>query len=134
MIPTALRVVATLQLLGGMSALGGMIDRLGHGELYLDVGVLGIPAFFGLIWLKPGWRTFVLIVTLAWLVAMPVLFILGLAVAELVPAEVRMFGLTIATLSALWMSALMVPLFLLLLWQFRVLTRPDVAALFAPER
>jgi hypothetical protein len=42
-------------------------------------------------------------------------------------------GVRYGNISALWMSAVAVPFFCLSLWEYRVLTRPDVRALFIHE-
>ena len=134
MIPTSLRVVALLQLLGGLSAVAGMLVGLPAGSIHLDLGVAGIPTYFGLMRLSDVWRTWA--VAFAWMgmLASAALFTFGLLAH--VPAELQIFGVRYGNISARWGSAVALPMFVLSLWQYRVLTRPDVRALFlqhAPE-
>ncbi len=128
MIPTALHAVAMLQLLSGLATLAGVIAQLTEGTLNLNLMVLGIPAYFGLMRLSPGWRTWTLAITWTGLLVSPIAFLWGLGFHP--PAEFEVFGIPGTTTSSPWLSVAAVPGFLFGLWQYRVLTRPDVAALF----
>jgi hypothetical protein len=64
-LPLSLRVVAYATILFGIGSVIGVVTDLFHGKLSLNLGVLQIPAGFGLLRLSRGWRTFVLV--LLWL-------------------------------------------------------------------
>ena len=132
MIPTALRVVALLHFVGGLASAVGMLVQLTYGHINIDFGVLGIPMYFGLMRLDSGWRTCALVFVWMSIVAAPFVFFIGLS-AE-VPAYFQAFGVSLATVSPVWLSVTTVPFFLLSLWEYRVLTRRDVRSLFCiPE-
>ena len=128
MIPTALRVVALMHLVFGLLSVVGIMVQLTRGHINLDFGVLGIPIYFGLMRFSNGWRTCVLVFTWFGLVMAPIVFILGIVLR--IPANVQMFGIPYANVSPIWLSVAAVPGFFLYLWQYRVLTRDDIRALF----
>jgi hypothetical protein len=128
MIPRALRFVAVIQLLGGLAAAAGIVVQMMHGHLNLDFGVLGIPIFFGLTNLRCGWRTCALVFIWVGILLAPIAFFLGLAAQS--PAYLLVFGIRLADVSPVWLSVVSVPVFLLQVWQYQVLTRPDVRSLF----
>ncbi len=127
-IPTALRVVAYIHLLGGILSVTKVIVLLAHGTFSLETGLLGIPIFFGLLKLRNGWRVCAMVLLLIGMVACPILFILGLSGA--VPAHFTFFGAVVSGIPGWVVSVGTIPLFLLVLWQYRVLIRPDVRRLF----
>ena len=127
-IPTALQVVAILFLLGGISSVIGMVIRLVSGSVYIDFGFLGIPTYFGLRRLSLGWRTFALVCIWLALIACPIAFVIGIFYSASTSAEV--FGIPFAQVAPIWLSVVSVPIFLLEFWQYRVLTRPQIRALF----
>ena len=94
----------------------------------LDFGVLGIPISFGLMRWSNGWRTCALVFLWAGMLLAPVAFFLGLS--EQPPAAFKVFGVQLAFVSAVWLSVLSVPFFLLNVWQYRVLTQPEIRSSF----
>jgi hypothetical protein len=128
MIPRSLRVVAVIQLLSGLSSVAGILVHLTQNHINLDFGVLGIPIYFGLRRLSSGWRTCALVFLWFGLLVAPVIFFLGLVAHS--PAYFQFFGIRFASISPVWLSIAAVPLFLLSLWQYRVLTRPGIRSLF----
>jgi hypothetical protein len=131
MIPTDLRIVAVLQLLGGFSALLHMVVALPDGRLTLDFGVFGIGAYLGLLRLDPKWRTWTVVVTGLGCVAAVLIPIVGMATG--MPAHWSLFGIPVGDVSWTWIGVAATPLFFLCLWQYRVVTRPEIRALFTPE-
>jgi len=127
-IPIPLNIVAILFLLGGLSSAIGMVVRLLDGHIHLDFGVLGIPTYFGLRRFSIGWRIYALVCTWLVLVASPIFFVLGFMVSQ--PADFTLFGLNAGKVSPLWLTIVSAPLFLLSLWQLRVLTRKDIKRRF----
>lgn len=128
MLPRSLRVVAVIQLLLGLSSAVGILVQLTLGHVNLDFGVLGIPIYFGLKRLSSSWRTCALAFLWVGLIIAPVMFFLGVAAQR--PAYFGVFGFRLASVSPLWLSVAALPLFVLLLWQYRVLTRPEIRSLF----
>jgi hypothetical protein len=132
MIPKALRVVAWIHLLGGLLSLAGVVAELAHNRLFLDFGVLGIPIYFGLMQLGSGWRMCAILILQIELFLIPCLFVLGLV--SHTPAHLNVCGAEVARFSPLWLAVLAVPIFALSLWQYRVLQRPEIEALFRKPR
>lgn len=128
MIPRALRIVAVLHLLSGIVSAVGTVLLLLQSHVYLDLGVLGIPIYYGLLRLSSGWRTCALVWLWLSMLTMPVVVLIAWLTNE--PAPLRIFGLQLSALSPFSLTVLSIPMFLLALWQYRVLTRPDIRALF----
>jgi hypothetical protein len=128
LIPTSLKVVAVLFVLSGLSSLVEVIYSLGHGNLSINIGVLGLFIGPGLLRLSRGWRTWALVFTWLAIIVTPIAAVAFLAAQG--PIEFRLFGRRVSdapTALGVGMAALV---FLVALWQYRVLTRPDVRALF----
>jgi hypothetical protein len=91
--------------------------------------VLGFWIFFGLRRLSRGWRICALVVTW-WIFAL--LWILAYLFfgprLRLSPPDVRMVGMAMS-----WLLVKVGLAFLLVVWQYRVLTRPDIRRLFYGE-
>ena len=127
-IPIALQVVAALFLINGVGTLVGMLVLLASGSVRIDFWVLGIPTFFGLRRFSIGWRTFALVCIWFGLIICPVAFLFGLFGST--PTHFKLFGIRMGQVAPIWLSVASVPMFLFELWQYRVLTRPDIRALF----
>jgi len=128
MVPRALRVVALIHWAGGVLAAAGIVVNLFHDRLFLDLDLLGIPIYYGLLRLSSGWRTCALVFLWGDLIATPLMFLVGLVGKP--PAFVLVLGVRLESISPVWMSVLAVPAFILALWQYRVLTRPEIRSLF----
>ena len=115
-VPTALRVVAVLFLISGIGSVIDVVAALFLERLYINIGVLGIPAYYGLLRFSPGWRTFALVCIWLGLVLCPVLFITGLITS--IPADLSVFGVNYAKIPAIYMSIVSAPVFLLEIWQY----------------
>ncbi|NNJ27948.1 hypothetical protein LzC2_40590 [Planctomycetes bacterium LzC2] len=118
-LPTALKVVGALFLIAGFWALFGMILSLlpGHARhVRLDFNVICIAVGQGLLRLRPGWRTCALVILWVGFVALPVHGLFLLAESRDTPP-----------IGGLLLDACY---FALVLWQYCVLTRPDVRRLF----
>lgn len=126
--PPALRLVMWLSLLYGIGAAVGIVAAWRAGVVNVDLGVLGIPTFFGLRRFSSGWRTVALVGTWITLAAWLLLLVVGLRIGSSVTAQV--FGFRVSGLSTVPLSVLCVAGFGVAVWQYRVLTRPDVRALF----
>ena len=127
-IPTALRVVAYIHLIVGILSVIGFIVPLFHGTISPQFGILYIPIFFGLINLRNGWRVCAMVFLWFGLVTLPILFFLALL--GVLPTYFEVFGTKSARVPG-WIGAVAtVPFFVLVLWQYRVLVRPNVRRLF----
>jgi hypothetical protein len=101
------------------------------GTISFQAGILGIPIYFGLLNLRNGWRVCAIFLVLFGLISLPILFILG--VTQEGPANVEVVGINIAQAPSWVVSLETIPFFLLALWQYRVLARPDIRQLFLTE-
>jgi hypothetical protein len=131
-IPTALRVVAYIHLVIGILSVIGFIVPLFHGTISIPFGILYIPIFFGLLNLRNGWRVCAMVLLWFGLISIPIIFLVGLSGA--LPTYFDFFGHKSARVPGWIGSVATIPFFLLALWQYRVLVRPDVRRLFLGPR
>ena len=130
-IPTALSVVSWLFLLSGIAAVIHILVQLSKGSVFFDFDVLGLWIFFGLRRFSPGWRTCALFFIWVGLIALPFLFVYGFVGEG--PAYLNVFGQRYGDVPMISLSIVAALLFLLELWMYRVLTRPDTRQLFYSE-
>ena len=126
--PLSLKIVAALFILGGISSIIEVIISLTQGRLSFNFGVLGVVIGIGLLRFSRAWRTCALVFLWIALISLPLVALAFLFLAgavnytifwqEIGPAS-RVIGVVLATL-----------LFAVALWEFRVLTRPDIRKLF----
>jgi hypothetical protein len=130
--PVALKVVAGLFVFGGICAVIEVIVALFHSRLNINFGVLGLFIGPGLLRFSRGWRTCALVFIWIGMVIMPVFVLLLLA--RFRPLDFNVFGVKVGEVPPV-VALVTAPLFfLLMLWEYRVLTRPDVRRLFGlPE-
>ena len=127
-IPLALKVVAWLLIAqGSLTAIGAVI-ALFRDSFHFDLTLLLIPAGFGLLKLRRGWRIFTLVVIWLYLITCPLIAVLALFSGT--PVNMRVFGFTKVAVPHWVVIPAAVLFFLLFLWQYRVLIRWDVKALF----
>ena len=124
----SLTIVAILFILGGISAAIEIIVSLVHSHVNLNFGVLGIFIGRGLLKLSRGWRTCALVFTWIALIGIPLIALLFISargqldfkvLGQTVGHTSKGFGLLVAGIASA-----------VALWQYRVLTRPDVNELF----
>ncbi|HXA17701.1 MAG TPA: hypothetical protein VN380_11960 [Thermoanaerobaculia bacterium] len=128
--PIALTVVSVVFLLGGIGTLIQILMAFRHGQFSIDTGILGIPIFFGLRSYSALWRTIALCLLWLGLILSPV--IAALALFNKMPVDFNLFGQHVAAIPSFWLPIATIPFFVLLLWEYRVLTRPDIRVLFLP--
>lgn len=127
-IPGSLRRVADVFRVFGLLAAADVLLSLPQGRLSFNFGVLGLWIAPGLLRLSPGWRTCGLV--LLW-VAM-----IGSGIAAVFVANHSgelpfvFFGQRVGRVPG--EVAVLVPaaIFAVSLWQYRVLTRPEIGRLF----
>jgi hypothetical protein len=97
-----------------------------NGRLNFNFGVLQIPIGFGLLRLRRGWRTCALVFIWIGLILVPV-FCLGVIFGN--PA-LTFWGQHVGPAPKPLALALAAGLFILMIWEYRVLTRESVRRLF----
>lgn len=127
-IPAALKVVAALFILSGVSAVLEMLFALFQSRININFGVIGLFVGLGLLGLRPGWRTCALVLLWIGMIGTPVIGLLMLGSSA--PLNFAVFGVTIGHIPKPAGFVMAAALFLLAVWQYRVLTRPDIRALF----
>ena len=126
--PRSLKIVAALFVLSGVLSALGVLVSLAHGHVRLNLGVLCIFVGYGLLRLRPGWRTWALVFTWITLLVAPVLVLLVLF--GHCPAYFSVFGQRVGSAPPELAAVAGVCFFAFGVWQYRVLTRPDVVRLF----
>ena len=126
--PTALKVVAVLFILGGLSSAIDVLIRLTQGSLFLNFGVLGLFIGPGLLRYSRGWRTCALVFLWLGMVGFPLAAVLVLATDQ--PLRYTVFGQQMGEAPKGAGVAVAALGFALALWQYWVLTRPRVRQLF----
>ena len=127
-IPKSLSIVSYLFLIYGILMVIDTVCRFTRAEVHFDTGILGIWIFGGLRRYSRGWRTCALVLIWIDLIVSPLLVIYSVFGNQ--PAYFMIFGLLYASVSAIWVMMVAVGFFSLALWQYRVLTRPDIRRLF----
>ncbi len=127
-VPTSLKVVAGLFTAAGISALVEIIVSLVRGHVSINLGVVALLIGPGLLRLSKTWRRWALFFTWATMIsaALCVALFLGAPGA----LGFKLFGQRVGEAPKGLAIALAVATFLLALWQYWVLTRPDVRELF----
>ena len=126
--PLALKIVAALFIISGIVAALEVLVSLARHRLSLNFGVLGIFIGLGLLRFRRGWRTCALVLTWLGLIFAPVFAVLVLAGAR--PIHIKILGQQIGHARRAEAFFIAAGVFALALWQYRVLTRPDVVRLF----
>jgi hypothetical protein len=131
-IPIQLKLVAWIFILAGISAAIEILIDASNGRMNLNFGVLGVPIGIGLLRLRTGWRTLALVFLVIALAFIPVLSVLALSTPG--NLSFNIFGQKVAALSPPLFFTLLAVFFVFTFWQFRVLVRPDVRAMFLNRR
>lgn len=126
--PAALKVVAWVFILSGLSACIEIIVALTHGRFSLNFDVIGIFIGWGILKLSSGWRLLGLISLWIAMIGAPVIIVM--AFSNPGKLEFKLFGAKIADMTPAAFFILVGGYFLFKVWQYRVLTRSDVRALF----
>lgn len=127
-LPLALKIVAIIFILGGITALIEVIVSLMNKRIDINFGVLGIFIGIGLFKLSQGWRICALVLTWVVLITVPVIGIMFLGHPG--PLDFSIFGQKVGVVSKQVGVAMAALLFIYTLWQYRALTREDVRRLF----
>jgi len=122
--PKAFSLNAYLFLLMGILGFVDIVLQITRGSFIWDYNVLGIGIFFGLRRYSRGWRTCALVLNWGVFCLIPLVFLW----------EISREGVAFFTnMQNVWIFLYMAASFSLALWQYRVLTRPDIRILFYDE-
>jgi hypothetical protein len=127
-IPTSLKVVAYLFILSGILSLIEIIVSLMHGQININFGVLALFIGAGLLRLSRGWRTWALVFLWIAMIGIPIIALVFMTASG--PLDFKLFGQNVGHASPALGIVLATLMFALAVWQYRVLTRPDVRRLF----
>jgi len=127
-IPTSLKIVAGLFIFSGICSVIDVIISLMHGNVNFNFGVLGLFIGPGLLRLRPAWRTCALVFIWIAMIVVPLATLLMLVNPG--PIDISIFGRKVGHASKVFGVLIGVVLFVLTIWQYRILTRPDVRRLF----
>ena len=129
--PTSLVVVASSFIAFGILSVLMMFAALFWNGCYVDLNFLCIFAGLGLLKHRRGWRTFALFILWLALIFLPI-FLLWISIA---PDQVSLRFMGQKVMAPQWLTVsagitFCFAGFCFALWQYRVLTRPDMRALF----
>ncbi|RBP45642.1 hypothetical protein DES53_10224 [Roseimicrobium gellanilyticum] len=127
-LPVQLQVVALIFLLTGLVSLWSMVIVGIGGPVRLNLSLLGIPIYFGLRRLSPGWRTCALFSL--WLAMIVCVMGVAVCLSTKTPVETFMFGVKFREFSRLETVLGLSAAFVFFSSQYRVLTSRVVRALF----
>ena len=127
--PMALRIVAGLFVLQGLLTVADVVVKLFHDHLDLNLMLLCLWIGPGLLRHSPTWRKWALVVLWFSFFAISLLAIFALLRP---PLDFKIFGFPAAPAPPVLTLLFLLAAFLLTLWQYRVLIRPDIHGLFAP--
>ena len=127
--PMALRIVAGLFVLQGLLTAVGVILKLCRGHLDLNLMLLCLWIGPGLLRHNPTWRKWALVVL--WFTFFVVSLLAVFALLR-PPLDFKIFGFPAGPVPPVLTLLFLLAMFLLTLWQYRVLIRPDIHGLFAP--
>jgi hypothetical protein len=130
-LPLDLRIVAWLFLIVGLdSAYKYTLATLHHGGIPQDFdgGLVCIPCYFGLVRQWPGWRGCSL--ALIAIYSCVALFVVIYVYTHDQGASFDLFGHRFIKFPNRFASIYFGAYFALAIWEWKVLTRPDIAALF----
>lgn len=130
--PLGLKIVAGLFIFFGASTIIEVVVALLRGHLNLNLGVLSLFVGLGLLRYSRGWRTCGLV--FLWIAMISALFAGVLFFATDAPTHFAVFGQKVGDAPQALGVLFAAGVFGLAVWQYRVLTRPAIRALFVvPE-
>lgn len=128
-IPMSLKVVGWLFIISGICAVIEVVVCLMNKHININFGVLGLFIGPGLLKLRRGWRTCALVFLWIGLIGIPIVALIFLA-APASQLTFRVFGQPVSRIPTELALLFAIGAFLLVLWQYRVLTGRKVRALF----
>jgi len=131
-LPLALKAVAWVEIFQGLAAVGAIIHSAVMGWPNADPGYLSIPAGIFLLRLQRTWRLYLLVTSWISFVLLPLIGVATFLLEE--PLDIRILNVNTKVLSDGTIALFAGTLFLIMIWQYRVLTRPEVKELFGIGR
>lgn len=132
--PLRLKIVAVISLLIGILGVIRFVLDLWKGDIIIPLDVLGIGIYFGLLNYRRGWRTLALVFLWLEMILAPVLCLALIWILVSANSRAYIGNLNGNVTSVVIMSfvgvVILVGIFLLACWQYRVLTDPKIRALF----
>ena len=125
-LPTSLRVIAYGSMFLGVCSIIHVVTSLFRGSVDLNLGVLQIPAGFGMLRLDRGWRTF----KLACLWIYFAVFTIGAVALAFSGFRFTLLRKPPAESLKDLMILMAVPLLAYMIWEYRVLTSDPIRRLF----
>ncbi len=124
-----LSLVSYIFLFIGLIALIEMIVHAIGGSFRFNFGILGIGIFTGLRRYSRVWRACALVFT--WYGIITLCITLSICLYSEPPSTAQLlFGQSLSTTPANWLSIPLIMVLLLTVWQYRVLTHPAIRRLF----
>jgi hypothetical protein len=130
-IPLSLKILAWLLILDGVRAAIETLLDLSHNRVFIQFDFVDIFVGWGLLRLRPGWRTFALVI--AWLNLLASLVAACFFATHSGSVKYVIFGRIHLSLTNGILSLLILPFFAFFIWELWVLMRPDVRQLFIPN-
>ncbi len=125
-VPWEIKVIAYLFIFFGIGAGLEMVLALAQGNINLNFGVLQCFVGLGLLRLSDRWRVGGLVFIWIGLIGLPLLGVLFLQRNPVV----SFFGRPLGTIPGILLLLVVIVLFGLAFWEYRVLTRPDIRDVF----
>ena len=122
-IPVALKVVAILFIVWGVCAVIEVVLSLMRARISINFGVLGLFVGYGLLRLRPGWRTCGLVFLWIGMIGVPVVAFIMLSSSA--PINFEVFGQKVGRASKEFALVMAVVMFVLCVWQYRVRRCPN---------
>ncbi len=135
--PLNLKIIVFIFLIIGLASLGGTLVSLYNLPFTINPGILGIPICYGLLKHRQGWKKCALFFIWIGMIA-PVFALVVLIVTLVVGGNIafqyhyQLVALPKAIAAPLAII-LTTSVFLLALWQYKVLTNPKIKEMFMPN-
>jgi hypothetical protein len=129
-VPTDLRIVAVLFFLSGLLAALEVLISFLHGRVSLNIGVIGLLICAGLLHFSRGWRTCALIYLWFGVIGLPLILLYLIPNAGSLNITISIFSQRVSGGATGFVFLTFVLVWVVLIWQIRVLTRPHIRALF----
>lgn len=127
-IPAALRIIAYLCILIGLSSLVGMVNSFRANHIKIDLSVVELFIGIGLLKGKKAWRSFALMLTRITFIAVPLICILLLG--RYSTWKFKLFGKVIYPAPTELVIIFGVLVIAYHIWQYSVLNRKEVLTYF----
>ena len=129
--PTRLKIVAGVFIFNGVCSIIAFLLDLFDDRFFVDLRMVYVFVGWGLIRYRRGWRTCALV--FLWFELIGILLISVMLIFLPGPIYFQVFGIDVAPMREVYAHAMGAALFALAVWEYHVLTRPDIRKLFGVE-